>query len=156
MTAADFYPMPSFPTLGVGDLAASVACYETLGFATVFVMPGPGGAPGLTHLRWARYADLMLAPAHQEARQEARQEEGRRGLGVTLTFAVADGVDALDALAERARAAGATILREPGNRPWNARDFSVADPDGYALVFTYGPIDRALTIGQVAENVRGG
>jgi catechol 2,3-dioxygenase-like lactoylglutathione lyase family enzyme len=139
---SEFYPMPSFPTLAVRDLAASQAWYERLGFTTVFVMPGPGGAPGLAHLRWARYADLMLAPGTQE---------GRRGVGVTLTFAVADG---LDALADRARAAGAVFLREPGDRPWNARDFSVADPDGYALIFTYGPINRELKIDQVADNVR--
>ena len=42
---SDFYPMPSFPTLAVRDLAASRAWYETLGFTTVFAMPGPGGAP---------------------------------------------------------------------------------------------------------------
>jgi len=142
---SEFYPMPSFPTLSVRDLAASQAWYEdALGFTTVFVMPGPGGAPALAHLRWARYADLMLRP-DGSATAEAK------GAGVTLTFAVAEG---LDALAERARARGAKILREPGDRPWNARDFTLADPDGFMLTFTMGPLNKNLDIDQVAANVR--
>lgn len=140
-TEPEFYPMPSFPTLGVRDLAASTAWYEALGFATVFTMPGPGGAPALAHLRWARYADLMLRPDPAAA--------GSKGLGVTLTFAV---TAEIDALAERARGLTA-LLREPGDRPWNARDFALADPDGYTLVFTMGPLKRDLDIGQVVANV---
>ncbi|HVU19696.1 MAG TPA: VOC family protein [Rhizomicrobium sp.] len=138
---SEFYPMPSFPTLAVRDLDASVRWYEMLGFKTVFVMPGPGGAPVLAHLRWARYADLMLRPdpAH-----------GNKGLGITLSFAVQDG---LDAIAGRARANGAHLLREPGDRPWNARDFSIADPDGFELTFTMGPLKADMTMDQVVANV---
>jgi predicted enzyme related to lactoylglutathione lyase len=44
----------------------------------------------------------------------------------------------VDALAERARTAGANILEGPIDRPWNARDVTIADPDGYRLNFT-GP-----------------
>jgi len=141
MSAVEAYPMPSFPTLAVKDLAASRAFYEALGFASVFVMPGPGGRPALAHLRWARYADLLL---------RSDPMPGVKGLGVTLTFAVMDG--ALDALAERARAAGAKLLREPGDRPWNARDFTLADPDGYAITFTMGPLKRELSFDQVVAN----
>jgi uncharacterized glyoxalase superfamily protein PhnB len=142
---SEFYPMPSFPTLAVHDLTASMRWYEdALGFQIVFVMPGPGGAPALAHLRWARYADLMLRP-------EAIPATGAKGVGITLTFAVPDG---LDGLSDRAKAHGATILREPGDRPWNARDFTLADPDGYALTFTMGPLKRDLDIGQVVDNVR--
>jgi len=143
---SDFYPMPSFPTLTVSDLAASTAFYEALGFETVFVMPGPGGAPALAHLRWAKYADLMLRPG---------AVDGLKGAGVTLTFAWTAGAVAedLDTLAARARTAGAKILREPGDRPWNARDFSLADPDGYALTFTFGPIKRDLDLAAVVANV---
>jgi uncharacterized glyoxalase superfamily protein PhnB len=141
---SEFYPMPSFPTLAVRDLEASMPWYEMLGFQTVFVMPGPGGAPALAHLRWARYADLMLRP-------DAAAASGAKGAGVTLTFAVSEG---LDGLADRAKAHGATILREPGDRPWNARDFALADPDGYALTFTMGPLKRDLDIAQVVDNVR--
>ncbi len=143
---SDFYPMPSFPTLTVSDLKASTAFYEALGFQTVFVMPGPGGAPALAHLRWAKYADLMLRPG---------AVDGPKGAGVTLTFALAVGTVAedLDTLARRARSSGAKILREPGDRLWNARDFSLADPDGYALTFTFGPLKRDLDLAAVVANV---
>jgi catechol 2,3-dioxygenase-like lactoylglutathione lyase family enzyme len=133
----EFYPMPSFPTLAVSDLDRSVRWYAELGFSNVFEMPG------LVHLRWARYADLLL-------RIDAAVT-GPRGLGVSLTFAVAAD---LDALAERVRAHGVKFLREPGNRPWNARDFAIADPDDYVLIFTMGPLNRDLDIDQVVANVR--
>lgn len=139
---SEFYPMPGFPTLAVRDLALSQRWYEALGFQTVFVMPGPDGTPALSHLRWARYADLLL--------RRDPAEMGTRGLGVTLTFAVPDG---LDALADKARTSGARLLHEPGDRPWNARDFTVSDPDGFALTFTMGPLRRDMTMAQVIANV---
>lgn len=49
---------------------------------------------------------------------------------------------AVDELAERARAAGANVLEGPIDRPWNARDVTIADPDGYRLNFT-GPSSSA-------------
>ncbi|HTQ14589.1 MAG TPA: VOC family protein [Rhizomicrobium sp.] len=141
-TPPEFYPMPAFPTLSVRDLEASSRWYqEALGFQHVFTMPGPGGRPGLVHLRWARYADLLLRAA-------AAPPGGPAGLGITLTFAVTDGT--VDAIAERACAAGAVFVQEPGDRPWNARDFTLADPDGFRLTFTKGPLDPNLTIGAVA------
>ena len=128
----EFYPMPSFPALAVKDLDASARWYQhALGFQHVFTMPG------LVHLRWAKYADLLLRATQQPI-------AGTKGLGITLNYAVTDG--SLDALAERARKAGAIFVQEPGDRPWNARDFTVADPDGFALTFTMGPLKRDLTM----------
>ena len=138
----DFYPMPSFPMLTVKDVAASSRWYqETLGFALVFTMPGPGGAPGLAHLRWTRYADLLMRAGLPAA--------GPNGLGIALNFAVADGQ--IDALAERARKHGARFVQEPGDRPWNARDFTVSDPDGFALTFTFGPLKRDMTMDELTR-----
>jgi catechol 2,3-dioxygenase-like lactoylglutathione lyase family enzyme len=136
----EFYPMPSFPALVVGDVAASSRWYqEALGFAHVFTMPGAGGAPGLAHLRWAKYADLLL--------RGGPPADGRKGVGITLNFALLGGsIEALDALAERARSHGAVFVQEPGDRPWNARDFTVADPDSFALTFTFGPLNAGMTM----------
>jgi uncharacterized glyoxalase superfamily protein PhnB len=135
----EFYPMPSFPTLAVRDVEISSRWYqEALGFAHVFTMPGPDGRAGLVHLRWAKYADLLIRPGAAVA--------DKKGVGITLSYAVADG---LDALAARARAAGAVFLQEPGDRPWNARDFSVADPDGFTLTFTMGPLKRDVSFDAV-------
>ena len=142
----EFYPMPSFPILSVGNIDASSRWYQdVLGFAHIFTMPGPGASAGLVHLRWTKYADLLLrgsAPILET-----------KGIGITLNFAVSDGT--LDALAERAKKAGAVFVQEPGDRPWNARDFTVADPDGFALTFTMGPLRRDLTMDQLRNRVSG-
>lgn len=140
----EFYPMPSFASLAVRDVEASSRWYqEALGFALVFTMPGPGGAAGLAHLRWAKYADILL--------RASPPLEGRKGVGIALNYAVTDG--AIDALAERARKAGAAFIQEPGDRPWNARDFTVADPDGFALTFTFGPLKRDMTMGALVDRI---
>ena len=58
----EIYPMPSFPMLIVKDLQASSDFYQNaLGFKHIFSMPGPGGQPTLVHLRWVKYADLLIA-----------------------------------------------------------------------------------------------
>lgn len=133
-TPPDIYPMPSFATLSVRHLAASAKWYrDVLGFQHVFTIPGPEGALALVHLRWARYADLLL-------RQEPAAPPAVKGVGVTLTFNLIEG-GTVDTLAGRARAHGVPLLSEPANRPWNVRDFSVADPDGFVLVFSQGPVD---------------
>lgn len=143
----EIYPMPSFAGLEVADTHASRRWYmEALGFADIFTMPdGPGGMPMMSHLRFTKYADILLRPAFAPV-------TGPKGLGFTLTFTVFDGtLDAIDALAERARKAGASIVQEPGNRPWNARDFTVADPDGFRLTFTKGPVRTDLSFAEVID-----
>ncbi len=58
----EIYPMPSFATLVVRDLEESSKFYqEALGFKHIFTMPGSGGKPALVHLRWLKYADLLIA-----------------------------------------------------------------------------------------------
>ncbi len=135
---AEIYPMPMFATLAVRDMAAALGWYQALGFQTVFVMPGE--KPAMAHLRWAKYADLLLVP-------ESANVKDPKGAGISLTFMVTDGN--VDALAERARALGAKLLREPGDRPWNARDFTVADSDGFALTFTMGPLRKDAKLDDV-------
>lgn len=144
----EFYPMPSFATLTVRDLAASARWYqEALGFQNVFTMPGPGGAPILAHLRWAKYADLLLRASRGPA------DPAFKGVGITLSFAVFTG--RVDDVAERARRYGAPLLSEPTNQPWNARDFSIQDPDGFVLTFTQGPVEPGLSMDRVIERAKG-
>ena len=147
MSTPDIYPMPSFVTLDVRDVAASVRWYEALGFQNIFTMPGPGGAPLLGHLRWVKYADLLL-------RAERSPPPAAKGVGVSTSFAVP--ISEIDALFVRAQSAGAAIVAEIGNRPWNARDFTLADPDGFRVVFTAGPVEQNLGLDAVVARAARG
>lgn len=126
----EIYGMASFPLLAVGDLARSAAWYQdALGFQDVFTFRMGDGRPVLAHLRWRTYADLLLAP-------EPAPPPHDRGAGVTLVFSMPDHDPFVDALAERARAHGGTVAAGPADTPWNTRDVTILDPDGYRLTFT--------------------
>ena len=142
----EIYPMPSFPLLNVTDLAAAARWYqEALGFQHIFTMPGPGGGPGLVHLRWVKYADLLLV-----SRPAA---DGPRGGGVTLNYSATLAERTVDAIAAQAAAAGATLAAPPADMPWNTRECTVQDPDGYRLTFSQ-PINIHREFADVVEAVR--
>jgi catechol 2,3-dioxygenase-like lactoylglutathione lyase family enzyme len=115
--------------LFVSDLARSRAWYEALGFRTV-----------------KAYGDwLMLALGDNvlDLQGDAHAVEGPhyftpdigrwpRGTGVEISIEVED----VDGLYERARALGVDVAKPIQDRPWKARDFRLADPDGYFLRFT--------------------
>jgi uncharacterized glyoxalase superfamily protein PhnB len=42
----------------------------------------------------------------------------------------------VDAVYAAAKAAGLQIVKDIQNRPWKARDFRLADPDGYFIRIT--------------------
>jgi uncharacterized glyoxalase superfamily protein PhnB len=126
----DIYPMPSFPMLTVDDVDRTSTWYQSLGFVDVFTLRDNDQKALLAHLRWSRYADILISRAR-------RPIEGPRGQGITLNFMSFSP----DAVAERAREMGAEIVEGPLNRPWNARDVTIADPDGQRLNFT-GPLPR--------------
>ena len=144
----EIYPMPAFPTLTVRDIEASARWYqEVLGFQHVFTIPGPGGSPVLVHLRWVKYGDLLL-------QKPMRPPDDRpKGVGIRLSFAVFEG--RVDDIAERARRSGARLETEPKNQPWNARDFSIRDPDGFLLTFTQGPVETGLTMDRIVQRSMG-
>ena len=140
-TTEEIYPMPAFPILNASDLATSARWYqEALGFRPIFTMSGPGGTPLLVHLRWMKYADVLLG-----TRPVA---PGPRGLGVTLSFSATLAERTVDAIAAQAQAAGATIVQPPTDMPWNARECTIADPDGYHLTFTE-PINTGRSFEEV-------
>lgn len=145
----EFYGMPAFPTLAVADPTASTRWYDAIGFRHVFTLPGPGDRPALVHLRWAKYADLLLRPGPREGRAPV-------GTGVTLTFAMfAREGETVDDVAARARNAGAATEAEPSDRPWNSRETTLLDPDGYRLTFTQpGDTSGAVTMDDVVARVK--
>lgn len=124
--AEEFYPMPLFVKLFVGDVARSAKWYaEALGFRSVYAMPGGDGLQAMNHLRLDRYQDLMLLAAPPSASPAAE-----RGFVINLAF-----TGDMQALAERAKAAGAKV-EGPLARPWNALEVIATDPDGFVLTFS--------------------
>ena len=107
--------------------------------------PDPGGQPALVHLRWVKYADLLIArPRDGKALPEPR------GLGVSLNFNLYGRGDGnIDAFTEQAREKGANVTG-PVTQPWNVREVAIADPDGYKLFFTV-PVNIGLGFDKVIE-----
>lgn len=145
-TTEEIYPMPSFPVLNVADVGASSRWYqEALGFRHVFTMDGPGGKSMLAHLRWMKYADILLGVRPVEP--------GKRGLGMTLSYSAFLVNRTVDEIAAQAEAHGAHIITPPTDMPWNARECTIEDPDGYRLTFTQ-PINLGRSFDEVIQKVR--
>ena len=132
----------------VKDLEASSKFYqEALGFKHIFTMPGPGGNPALVHLRWLKYADLLISSLG-----DGREIPEPRGAGISLNFQMLERFEgSVDALAEQAKANGANLVSGPLDQPWNVREVTILDPDRYRLVFTT-PINTRLSFDQVIGN----
>jgi catechol 2,3-dioxygenase-like lactoylglutathione lyase family enzyme len=147
----EIYPMPSFPTLIVKDLETSSNFYQNaLGFKHIFTMPGPGGQPALVHLRWVKYADLLLTRLRDD-----KDLPEPKGVGVALNFSMFDRLDGdIDTFAKQAREKGANVIG-PVDQPWNVREVTVLDPDGYRLVFTV-PLNLNLSFDEVIEQSSSG
>ena len=139
----EIYPMPFFPTLIVKDLEASSDFYQkALGFKHIFTMPG------LVHLRWVKYADLLITKA-----RDGQEIIGPKGAGMALNFNLFEQFDGdMDAFAKHARENGANVTG-PIDQPWNVREVTVLDPDGYRLVFTV-PINISLGFDEMLERVK--
>jgi catechol 2,3-dioxygenase-like lactoylglutathione lyase family enzyme len=147
----EIYPMPFFVNLIVSDLQTSSKFYqETLGFRHIFTLPGPGGKPALVHLRWSKYADLLIALP-----RDGKPLPKPRGAGVSLSFQMLERFDgSVDALAEQAKAGGANIASGPLDQPWNVRELTILDPDGYRLVFT-APLHTNMGFDEVVKRASG-
>jgi uncharacterized glyoxalase superfamily protein PhnB len=80
---------------------------------------------------------LMLASTHEDHPEAARTP---RQLGGQATGGMYVVVDDVDAHCERARAAGAEIVREPADQHYGSRDYVARDPEGFSWSFgTYRP-----------------
>ena len=80
---------------------------------------------------------LMLASTHEDLPAAAKTP---RQLGGQATGGMYVVVDDVDAHCERARAAGAEIVREPADQHYGSRDYVARDPEGFLWSFgTYRP-----------------
>ena len=111
------------PSLTVNDLKQSEAFFTGLGFEIKD--------------RWEQDGKLLgLMLRAGEARLGLSQDDGKKGMdrvkgiGVRL-YIEADGD--INAVAERAKAAGITLAREPHDTEWGTRAFEVTEPSGFLL-----------------------
>lgn len=103
-------------SLRVADLSAAIEFYtDRLGFVHAFSWGEPPAMAGV---------NLGETQLFLEAGTPAPQ-------GCSLYFVVGDA----DELYGFHRARGVPIVEAPGDRPWELRDYTVRDLDGYALTF---------------------
>jgi len=131
----------SLITLGVADLERSKSFYEAMGWSS-------GAAPdddiaffqagGIAFALWDR-AKL--------AEDSAVSDSGGWG-GITLAY-VTRSQGEVDDVIEQARAAGATIGREPGETFWGGYDAIFIDPDGHPWEVAHNPRWRIEEDGSV-------
>jgi uncharacterized protein len=121
----------SLITLGVGDLARARAFYEGLGWTT---RADPGDdvvffqAGGMIVALWGR---ARLA-------EDSAVEDGGGWGGVTLAYNTRS-PEEVDAVIEQARAAGATIGREPAETFWGGYSGLFIDPEGHPWEVAHNP-----------------
>jgi uncharacterized protein len=121
----------SLVTLGVGDLGRARRFYEALGWRT-------GAAPG---------DDVVFFPAGDTvvalwdrarlAEDSCVGDNGGWG-GITLALNLGSPAE-VDAVIEEARAAGATIGREPAETFWGGYSAGFLDPDGHPWEVAHNP-----------------
>jgi uncharacterized protein len=121
----------SLITLGVSDLARARAFYEGLGWTTqaepdddvVFFQAG-----GMIVALWDR---ARLA-------EDSAVEDGGGWGGITLAYNTRS-TEEVDEVIERARSAGATIGREPGETFWGGYSAVFIDPAGHPWEVAHNP-----------------
>jgi uncharacterized glyoxalase superfamily protein PhnB len=145
----EIYPMPLFPTLIVDDVEVSSGFYQNvLGFKHIFSMPGPDGKRSLVHLRWVKYADLLITRS-----RDGKELAGPKGVGISLNFNLLEHFNGdRDAFANHVREK-CVHIKGPVDQPWNVREVTVWDPDGYQLIFTM-PINLNLSFDEVIDRVQ--
>jgi uncharacterized protein len=121
----------SLVTLGVRDLARARGFYEALGWKT-------GAEPG-DDVVFFQAGDMVLALWDRARLAEDSCVEDANGWGgVTLALNLGSR-EQVEAVIEEARAAGATIGREPGETFWGGYSAVFLDPDGYPWEIAYNP-----------------
>lgn len=122
--------------LQVGDVEASSRWYQ----AALGLRSGHGG-PEFEMLFAGEDFVLQLhrLDAHEHGILQSGAD-GARGAGVSLWFESADR-PAFEAIVERARAAGATVVEDPHWNPLaHHHESTLLDPDGYVVV-VHSPFD---------------
>ncbi|KML28723.1 VOC family protein [Rossellomorea marisflavi] len=115
------YPMPMFVKMEVRDIERSVKWYkDVLEFNEVYSLRGEENKMVMAHIRGERYQDLMLIPAGSIVHPQ--------GITINLQWH--------DVHLTAGRAPDSSIVEGPVDRPWNAREVVLIDPDGYRVTLS--------------------
>jgi catechol 2,3-dioxygenase-like lactoylglutathione lyase family enzyme len=120
----------SLVTLGVGDLERARAFYEALGWQAT-----PRGE-GVVFFQ----AGCMVVAlwSREELAADSTVVDGGGWGGITLAHNVRS-ADEVNAVIDEARAAGATIGREPAETFWGGYSGVFVDPDGHPWEVAHNP-----------------
>ncbi|MEY9974798.1 putative glyoxalase superfamily protein PhnB [Lysinibacillus sp. RC46] len=135
----EFYQMPLFVKLKVSNIEKSKEWYaNVLNFNSVFDFPDANGTTSMTHLRGAKYQDLMLL----------KDEEVSTSNSVIINV-FSNNIHSiyLAALENKTK-----IIQQPTVQPWNAKELTIEDPDGYVFTITES-VDSNKDFDTVIDNV---
>ena len=116
-------------TLGVADVAASVAFYERLGLKAHTV---------LDDVAFFAMNGAVLCLYSGLAEDGGVEGQGR-GAGLTAVAQNVRDKSDVDATLEAAKAAGATVTRPAHDADWGGRSGYFADPDGHLWEIAWNP-----------------
>ena len=118
-------------TLGVRDLTRARSFYEAIGWKT-------NADPG-DDVVFFQAGEMVLALWDRERlAQDSCVRDGPGWGGVTLALNLG-APEEVDRVIEEARAAGATIGREPGERFWGGYSAVFLDPEGHPWEIAHNP-----------------
>ena len=121
----------SLVTLGVADLARSRSFYEALGWKT-------GASPADDVVFFQAGGMIVALWGRQQLAEDTAVEDSGGWGGITLAHNERSPAE-VDAVVEEARAAGATIAREPAATFWGGYSAVFLDPDGHAWEIAHNP-----------------
>ena len=123
------------PCLSYRDAPAAIAWLkEAFGFTENMIVPGPDGT--IAHAQLALGTGLIMVGSERDDELKLRIPCNLGGVTQSIYVVVEDA----DAHYARAVAAGAEIVRELEDTPYDSRDYSARDPEGHLWNFgTYRP-----------------
>jgi catechol 2,3-dioxygenase-like lactoylglutathione lyase family enzyme len=121
----------SLVTLGVRDLATARAFYEALGWRS-------GAAPADDVVFFQAGCLVVALWSRAELAEDSAVEDTGGWGGITLAYNVSS-PEQVDAVIEEARAAGATIGREPAKTFWGGYSAVFLDPEGHPWEVAHNP-----------------
>ena len=121
----------SLITLGVGDIARSRSFYDALGWRT-------GAEPGDDVVFFQAGEMIVALWDRAKLAEDSAVADGGGWGGTTLALNFGSPAE-VDEVIEEARAAGATIGREPAETFWGGYSGVFVDPDGHPWEIAHNP-----------------